>query len=207
MTRGLIGRKLGMSHLYSESGDIVPVTIIEVGPCSVSQVKTIDKDGYSAVQLAFGDTKEQRLNKAAKTHLSNANVGPKKYLKEFKFEGDAPELGATLGVGDVFTLTDKVKITGVTKGKGFQGVVKRHGHHGGPQAHGSRFHKHPGSIGSNTTPARVFKGVKLPGRDGGLKVSVQRLKIMKILPEENILLVAGSVPGPMESIVTIEKVK
>jgi large subunit ribosomal protein L3 len=207
MTKGLIGKKLGMSHIYSDNGDVIPVTVLEVGPCSVSQIKTPEKDGYLAVQLAYGDTKPTRISKPERLHLEKNGIAPKRHLKEFKLEGDAaPNLGATVNILDVFKELDDVKVTGITKGKGFQGVVKRHGHHGGPAAHGSRFHRHPGSMGAGTTPARIFKGVKLPGRTGGEKRSVQKLKILRIISDKNLLIVSGSVPGNNKSLITIEKV-
>jgi large subunit ribosomal protein L3 len=206
MTRGLIGKKIGMSHLYSETGDVIPVTVLEVGPCSVSQIKTPEKDGYYAVQLAYGDVKESRISKPERMHLAKNGISPKRHLKEFKVDGEAPNLGATIVITDVFKELDYVKVTGITKGKGFQGVVKRHGHHGGPAAHGSRFHNHPGSMGAGTTPARIFKGVKLPGRTGGVKKSVKKLKILKIIQDKNLLIVSGSVPGNNKGLVTIEKV-
>ncbi|MCB1178387.1 MAG: 50S ribosomal protein L3 [Leptospiraceae bacterium] len=206
MTRGLIGKKLGMSHLYSDNGDVIPVTVLEVGPCSVSQVKTPEKDGYMAVQLAFGEIKPSRISKPERIHLEKSGITPKRHLKEFKVEGDAPEIGTTINILDVFKELDDVKVTGISKGKGFQGVVKRHGHHGGPGGHGSRFHRHPGSMGAGSTPSRIFKGVKLPGRTGGEKKSVKKLKILKIIQDQNLLIVAGSIPGNNKSLITIEKV-
>lgn len=206
MTRGLIGRKIGMSRVYKDNGDMVPVTVIEVGPCSVSQVKTPEKDGYYAVQLAYGDVKEKNLTKPEVEHLKKNGITPKRHLKEFRLEGDAPSIGSTINIADVFKELDDIKVTGTTKGKGFQGVVKKYGFHGGPQAHGSRFHRHPGSSGANSTPSRIFKGVKRPGRMGAIQKSVKTLKIMKIFINENIILVSGSVPGSNKSLVTIEKV-
>ncbi len=203
MTKGLIGKKLGMSHVYADNGNMIPVTVIEVGPCFVSQVKTVETDGYSAVQLAFGNTKETQLSKPEVSHLAKNNISPKRYLKEFELTGDAPSAGSE--IADIFKDNDIVKVTGISKGKGYQGVVKRHGHSGGPAAHGSRFHRHPGSMGANSTPSRVFKGVKLPGRAGSLKTSIKNLKIVKVYEDKNILLVSGSVPGPEKSIITIEK--
>lgn len=205
MTKGLIGRKLGMSHVYAENGNVIPVTVLEVGPCFVSQVKTLEGDGYASVQLAFGDVKEKAITKAEKTHLAKFNISPKRYLKEFRFIGEAPQAGAEIKIADVFKENDVVKVTGVSKGKGFQGVVKKHGFSGGPARHGSRFHRHPGSMGSNTTPGRVMKGIKLPGRAGGLNVTCSNLKVVKVFEDRNILLVSGSVPGPEKSVITIEK--
>jgi large subunit ribosomal protein L3 len=206
MTKGLIGRKLGMSHIYSDNGNMIPVTVLEVGPCFVSQVKTSEKDGYAAVQLAFGTVKETKLTKPEKAHLAKNNIAPMRYLKEFKVDGETPTAGSEIKISDIFKDNDTVKVTGISKGKGFQGVVKRHGHGGGPAAHGSRFHRHPGSMGANSTPSRVFKGVKLPGRTGGAKTSIKNLKVVKVFEDKNILLVTGSVPGPEKSIITIEKI-
>jgi len=206
MTRGLIGRKIGMSHVYADNGDVIPVTVLEVGPCSVSQVKTPEKDGYLSIQLAYGDVKESALSKPEKNHLQKNGISPKRHLKEFKIEGDAPAVGSTINILDVFKELDTVKVSGITKGKGFQGVVKRHGHHGGPSAHGSRFHKHPGSSGAGTTPARIFKGMKYPGRTGTDNKTVKNLKIIKILQDKNLLLVSGCIPGHNKSLVTIEKI-
>lgn len=205
MTKGLIGKKLGMSHIYADNGNMIPVTVIEVGPCFVSQVKTVETDGYSAVQLAFGNTRETQLTKPEVSHLAKNNISPKRYLKEFELTGDAPAAGSEIKIADIFKDNDVVKVTGISKGKGFQGVVKRHGHAGGPAGHGSRFHRHPGSMGANSTPSRVFKGVKLPGRTGSLKTSIKNLKVVKVYEDKNILLVSGSVPGPEKSIITIEK--
>ena len=205
MSKGLIGRKLGMSHVYDETGAMVSVTVLEVGPCAVSQVKTVEKDGYSALQLAYGDVRESLLTYPEKQHLSKCGISPKRYLKEFKFEGNAPEAGSVIKASDIFSISDKVKVSVVTKGKGFQGVVKKHGFSGGPESHGSRFQRHPGSIGACSTPSRVFKGIKLPGRMGGVKRTVGNLKVVKIIEDKNIILVAGSVPGQNRSIVTITK--
>ena len=188
MTRGLIGRKIGMSHVYSENGDVIPVTVLEVGPCSVSQVKKPEVDGYLSIQLAYGDVKESKLSKPERLHLQKNGIPPKRYLKEFKVEGDAPSVGATINILDVFKELDTVKITGISKGKGYQGVVKKFGHHGGPGAHGSRFHKHPGSSGAGTTPARIFKGTKYPGRMGGEQKTVKNLKILRKMKVMTVIL-------------------
>ncbi len=205
MTKGLIGRKLGMSHIYADNGNMIPVTVLEVGPCFVSQVKTVEKDGYVSVQLSYGKVKETQITKPEKSHLAKNNLEPMRYLKEFQVDGDVPEAGLEIKIADIFKNDDVVKITGISKGKGNQGVVKRHGFAGGPGAHGSRFHRHPGSMGANSTPSRVFKGMKLPGRMGGAKSTIKNLKVVKIFEDKNILLVSGSIPGPEKSIVTIEK--
>ncbi|TGN18343.1 50S ribosomal protein L3 [Leptospira idonii] len=205
MAKGLIGEKLGMAHIFNNEGKMVTVTVLRVGPCFVSQVKTAANDGYDAVQLAFDDAKEKNLSKAEVGHLKKANIGPKQHLAEF--EGfDAATLGSEVKLSDVFTLNDTVKVSGTSKGKGTQGVVKRHGFAGGPKGHGSRFQRHPGSIGSNTTPGRVFKGLKMGGRTGNVQSTVRNLKVVKIEEESNLVFVSGSVPGRDRSIVTIEKI-
>ncbi|EPG64576.1 50S ribosomal protein L3 [Leptospira wolffii] len=206
MAKGLIGKKIGMSQIFDEQGNIIPVTVLEVGPCAVSQVKSAQTDGYDAIQLAFQDDKEKHLSKAQKGHLAKTGLTPKRVLKEFRDFGEEPAPGAELKAQDVFAVSDIVKVTGTSKGKGFQGVIKRYGHHGGPGAHGSRFHRHPGSMGSNTTPGRVFKGRKLPGRTGFDTKTVLNLKVVRIHEAENLVFVSGSVPGPANTIVTIEKI-
>lgn len=195
-----------MTQIFTEAGDMLPVTALELGPCSVSQVKTLEKDGYSAIQLSYGEVKPEQISSPELKHLSKNQIEPKRFLKEFRFGEEGPKAGDTLQVADIFAISDKVKVTGVSKGKGFQGVVKRHGHHGGPMAHGSRNHRLPGSIGACATPSRVFKGLKLPGRAGGLKTAVSNLKIVKIIPESNLIFVSGCIPGPSKSLVTVEKI-
>ena len=206
MAKGLIGKKIGMSQVFDEEGNVTPVTVLQIGPCHVSQVKTAEKDGYEAVQLAFGDEKVHRTTKPEIKHLEKNGISPKKYLKEFRGFGEMPDAGTELKVSDVFGVSDKIKVTGVSKGKGFQGVIKRHGFAGGPETHGSRSHRSPGSIGACATPSRVFKGIKLPGRMGGDKVTVRNLKVVKLIPEQNLMLVSGAVPGPENTIITVEKI-
>ncbi len=205
MAKGLIAEKLGMAHIFDKDGKVITVTALRVGPCIVSQVKTSAKEGYDAIQLAFGAAKEKNLSRAEKGHLSKANAGFKAHLFEFKGFDSAPELGAEIKLQDVFSINDTVKVTGTSKGKGTQGVVKRHGFAGGPAGHGSRFQRHPGSIGSNTTPARVFKGMKMGGMTGRDKTTVRNLKIVKVIEAENILFVSGPVPGSERAILTVEK--
>jgi large subunit ribosomal protein L3 len=204
MAKGLIGEKLGMAHIFNDEGKMVTVTILRVGPCYVSQVKTVAKDGYESVQLAFDEAKEKNLSKAEIGHLKKANITAKQHLVEFKGFDDL-SIGSELKLSDIFTLNDTVKVSGTSKGKGTQGVVKRHGFAGGPKGHGSRFQRHPGSIGSNTTPGRVFKGLKMGGRMGNAHSTIRNLKIVKIEVESNLLFVSGSVPGRDRSIITIEK--
>jgi large subunit ribosomal protein L3 len=208
MVSGLIGRKIGMSQIFDDKGKVIPVTVLKVGPCFVSQIKTVEKEGYSSAQLAYEDIRPSLLSKAEIKHLEKATITtPKRVLKEFQIKTESLTLGAEIKAGDVFELTDLVKVTSISKGKGFQGVVKRYGHRGGPATHGSRFHRHPGSIGANSDPSRVFKGMKLPGRTGGVTKTVINLKVVKIDVEKNLILVSGSVPGNNKSVVTIEKIR
>lgn len=205
MSKGLIGKKISMSQVFDENGKLIPVTILEVGPCFVSQLKTDEKDGYSAVQLTYGEVRKSQLSRAELSHLEKKELKPSRFLKEFKFDGDSPEAGTCLEAKDIFAVNDKVKISAVSKGKGFQGVVKRYGHHGGPETHGSRHHREPGSIGACATPSRVFKGTRMPGRTGGRKTTVINLNIVRIIEDKNLVMVSGSVPGNNQSIITIEK--
>jgi large subunit ribosomal protein L3 len=207
MTRGLIGRKIGMSHVYADNGDVIPVTVLEVGPCSVSQVKTPEKDGYLSIQLAFGDVKESALSKPENIHLEKYGIAHKRHLKEFKVDGVAPAIGSTINILDVFKELDTVKVSGITKGKGFQGVVKRHGFSGvGESTHGQHNRlRAPGSIGACSFPARVFKGTRMAGRTGGSRVKSQNLAILKVDTEKNLVVVKGSIPGHNGSTVLIEK--
>ena len=203
--KGLIGKKLGMTSIYDESGVAVPVTVIEAGPCVVVQRKDNDKDGYSAVQLGYADQKEQRLNKPALGHFKKAGVDAKRVLKEFRLEE-----GSELNVGDVvdanaFAEVNYVDIIATGKGRGFQGVVKRYDFGGGRASHGGGWTRKPGSIGMCEHPARVFKGKKMPGQMGGKRVTTQNLKVIQVRPEENLILVKGSVPGANGGIVTIKE--
>ncbi|TGN08083.1 50S ribosomal protein L3 [Leptospira ilyithenensis] len=205
MAKGLLAEKLGMAHIFNNEGKMVTVTVLRVGPCFVSQIKTTANDGYEAVQLAFAEAKEKNLSKAELGHLKKASIGAKRHLAEFK-GFDSVAVGAELKASDIFALNDTVKVSGTSKGKGTQGVIKRHGFAGGPAGHGSRFQRHPGSIGSNTTPGRVFKGLKMGGRMGNAQSTVRNLKVVKIEADQNLIFVSGSVPGRDTSIVTIEKI-
>ena len=203
---GLIGKKIGMTSVFGADGKNIPCTVIEAGPCVVTQLKTPEKDGYSAVQLAYDDTTEKHTSNSLMGHFKKANTTPKRKLVEFTdFEGEL-NLGDVLTV-DVFEENDWVDVTGISKGKGFQGVVKRHGFAGvGGQTHGQHNRQRkPGSLGASSYPSRVFKGKRLPGRAGGVQVKVLNLRILKKLPENNLLLVKGSIPGAKGSIVIIEK--
>jgi len=204
MNKALIGKKVGMTQVFDETGKVIPVTVIEAGPCVVAQVKTTETDGYDAVQLGFGDVKESKLTKPEKGHFAKANVANKKHLREFKL--DSLE-GITVGTelkADVFAAGDHVDIQGTTKGKGFQGVIKRHGQARGPMGHGSMYHRRPGSMGSTSTPGRVFKGKKLPGHMGVQTVTIQNLDVVKVDLDKNVILVKGSVPGAKGAILKIK---
>ncbi len=201
---GLIGKKIGMTSIFDANGKNIPCTIVEVGPCVVTQVKTVEKDGYAAVQLGYGEKKERLTNKALLGHFKNANTSPKKKLIEFK------DINAAIGDAvtiDIFEEGDSISISGTSKGKGFQGVVKRHNFAGvGGQTHGQHNRdRAPGSLGACSTPSRVFKGMRMAGRMGGDKVKVDNLIVLKVLKERNILVLSGSVPGAKGSYVIIEK--
>lgn len=195
MKKGILGKKIGMTQIFDNNGNVIPVTAIQAGPCVVTQKKTIENDGYSALQLGFEEKKEKQVNKAIKGHFAKANVSAKKYLKEFQLENSTDYSVGNVIKADVFIVGDRVDISGVSKGKGFQGVIKRHGQHRGPMTHGSMYHRRPGSMGATTTPGRVFKGKKLPGHMGNEKITIQNLDVVGIDAENDILLVRGAVPG------------
>ena len=202
--KGILGKKLGMTQIFTEEGIVVPVTVVEAGPNVVTQVKTVEKDGYNAIQVGFEDAKEKSLNKPQKGHLAAANV-LKKHLKEFRV--DAVE-EFTVGQeikADLFAAGEKIDVTGTSKGKGFQGPIKRHGQSRGPESHGSRYHRRPGSMGACSFPGRVFKNKKLAGHMGSVKVTVQNLEVVRIDAEKNLILVKGAIPGAKGSVVTIKE--
>ena len=204
MQKGLIGRKVGMTQIFDEEGKVIPVTAIEVGPCTVTQIKTVEQDGYTAVQLGFGDVKERKLNKPELGHLSKNKLAPKKYLREFRLDSvEGMKVGDELKA-DVFAVGDKVDIQGTSKGKGFQGVIKRHGQSRGPMGHGSMYHRRPGSMGPTSTPGRVFKGKKLPGQMGRDTITIQNLDVVRVDMDKNVILVKGSVPGAKGAILKIK---
>ena len=204
MKKALIGKKVGMTQIFDENGRIVPVTAIEVGPCTVTQIKTVEQDGYTAVQLGYGDVKESKLNKPELGKFKKSNIAPKKYLKEVRLDSiEGIKVGDELKA-DVFAEGDKVDIQGTSKGKGFQGVIKRWGQSRGPMGHGSMYHRRPGSMGSTSTPGRVFKGKKLPGHMGVETVTIQNLDVVRVDMDKNVLLVKGSVPGPKGAILKIK---
>jgi large subunit ribosomal protein L3 len=204
--KGIIGKKIGMTSVFGADGKQTACTIIEAGPCVVTQVKTAEADGYSALQLAFGEKKEKHALKAEISHFSKANTGAKQFVKEFRDSSLDKNLGDTVTV-DIFEEGDKVEVVGTTKGKGFQGVVKRHGFHGvGQQSHGQHDRQRaPGSIGGSSYPSRVFKGMRMAGRMGNDRVKMKGLKVVKVFAEKNYILVSGSVPGNNGSIVLIQK--
>ena len=200
----LIGKKVGMTQIFDEKGNVVPVTVIEAGPCSVVQVKTVETDGYDAIQLGFGAVKESKVNKPVKGHFAKAKVTPMKHLREFRVaEVSSVKVGDEIKV-DTFVSGDSVDIQGISKGKGFQGVIKRHGQSRGPMGHGSMYHRRPGSMGPTSTPGRVFKGKKLPGHMGKVTVTIQNLDVVRVDMDKNVLLIKGSVPGPKGAILKIK---
>jgi large subunit ribosomal protein L3 len=205
MTNGLLGRKLGMTQVFDETGKLIPVTVIEAGPCRVVQIKTLERDGYEAVQLGFGETSERKLTKAQLGHLKKAQAPPCRWLREFKKVGELT-VGQIIKA-DIFQKGDWVDVQGISKGKGFQGVIKRHHYAGGPETHGHMFHRAPGSIGSSSFPSRVWKGKGLPGHMGNERVTVQHLKVVETRPDENILLVQGAVPGARGGLLVVTKSK
>ena len=202
MKKAILGRKVGMTQIFDKDGKVIPVTVIEAGPCQVIQIKNVDIDGYMAVQLGFGEVNEKKVIKPKKGHFTKVNIKPTKYLREFKLEEITYNVGDEIKA-DIFAEGEIVDITGTTKGKGFQGVIKRHGQSCGPMGHGSMYHRRPGSMGSTSTPGRVFKGKKLPGRMGSNTVTIQNLEVIKIDLDKNVLLVKGSVPGNKGSILKI----
>lgn len=204
MTNGLLGKKLGMTQVFDENR-LTPVTVIEAGPCRVVTVKTKERDGYEAVQLSFGEVNERKLSKPELGHLKKNQAPPSRILREFQKEGDVT-VGQAVTV-DIFKKGDWVDVIGVSKGKGYQGVVRRHHYAGGPESHGSMFHRHPGSIGSSSFPSRVWKGKTLPGHMGSERVTVQHLKVVESRPSENLLFVRGAVPGASNGIVVVRKSK
>ena len=202
--KGILGKKIGMTQIFTEEGIVVPVTVVEAGPNVVTQVKTVEKDGYNAIQVGFEDAKEKSLNKPQKGHLAAANV-LKKHLKEFRV--DAVE-EFTVGQeikADLFAAGEKIDVTGTSKGKGFQGPIKRHGQSRGPETHGSRYHRRPGSMGACSYPGRVFKNKKLAGHMGSVKVTVQNLEVVRVDADKNLILVKGAIPGAKGSVVTIKE--
>lgn len=205
MTTGLIGKKIGMTRLFTEDGRWIDVTVLEAGPCTVVQRKTKEKDGYDAVQLGFGELEERKCNKPRKGHFEKAGIAPKRTLREIRVNADS-ELGSGDELkADLFAAGDRVDVIGTSKGKGFAGVIKRHGFSGGPGGHGSHSHRVPGSIGQSADPAKVYKGKKMPGRMGNQRVTVRNLEVVTVDVERNLLMIRGSVPGANGGVVMVQK--
>ena len=221
MKKAILATKVGMTQIFNADGVLTPVTVLQAGPCVVTQIKTVENDGYSAVQVGYMDKKEKvvtkdangkkkirnrhGVTKAEKGHFDKAGVSAKRYVREFKFENAADYNLADEIKADIFAEGDKIDATAISKGKGFQGAIKRHGQHRGPMAHGSKFHRHQGSNGACSSPSKVFKGKGMPGQMGHVKVTVQNLEVVKVDAENNLLLVKGAVPGPKKSLVTIKE--
>ena len=205
MKKGILATKVGMTQIFNEDGVLTPVTVLLAGPCVVTQVKTAENDGYDAVQVGFVDKRAKLVSKPVKGHFDKAGVSYKRYVREFKFE-NASEYSVKDEIkADIFATGDKIDVTAISKGKGFQGAIKRHGQSRGPMAHGSKFHRHAGSNCSCSDPSKVFKGKKMPGQMGNKRVTIQNLEIVKIDAENNLILVKGAVPGPKKSLVTIKE--
>ena len=205
MKKAILATKVGMTQIFNDDGVLTPVTVLQAGPCVVTQVKTAENDGYSAVQVGFVDKREKLVNKPLKGQFDKAGVSYKRYLREFKLEdAENYELGQEIKA-DVFAAGDKIDVSAVSKGKGFQGTIKRHGQSRGPMAHGSKYHRHAGSNGAASDPSKVFKGKKMPGHMGHKKVTVQNLEVVRVDMDNNLILVKGAVPGPKKSLVTIKE--
>ena len=205
MKKAILATKVGMTQIFNEDGMLIPVTVLQAGPCVVTQVKTDENDGYTAVQVGFGDIREKLVNKPETGHFAKAGVAVKRFVKEFRFENAADYSVKDEIKADIFAAGDKVDATAISKGKGFQGAIKRLGQSRGPMAHGSKFHRHQGSNGSATTPGRVFKGKGMPGHMGNKKITIQNLEVVKVDATNNLILVKGAVPGPKKSLVTIKE--
>jgi len=203
--KGIMGRKVGMTQIFNADGLVVPVTVIAIEPNAVVQVKTMESDGYNSIQVGFDTLKEKNVNKPTKGHFEKAGVEPKRKLKEFRVDNPADYTVGQELKADFFQEGEKVDVTGISKGKGFQGSIKRHGQHRGPMSHGSRYHRRSGSMGASAYPARVFKGKKLPGHMGAVQITVQNLEVIKVDVERNALLVKGAVPGPKKGLVIIKQ--
>ncbi len=205
MKKGILATKVGMTQIFNENGVLTPVTVLQAGPCVVTQVKTVENDGYSAVQVGYVDKREKLVSKPIKGHFDKAGVSYKRYVREFKLE-NADQYSVKDEIkAEIFAAGDKIDATAISKGKGFQGAIKRHGQSRGPMAHGSKFHRHAGSNGAASDPSKVFKGKKMPGQMGNKKVTIQNLEIVKVDAENNLILVKGAIPGPKGSVVTIKK--
>ena len=204
MKKAIIGKKIGMTQIFDENGKVIPVTVVEAGPCVVTQVKTMEKHGYEAIQVGFGDVREKLLNKPAKGQFVKAGVSLRRTLKEFRLENAAEyEVGQEIKA-EIFEAGDKVDVSGVSKGKGFQGVIKRWNQQRGPMSHGSKFHRAPGSMGASSDPSRTFKNKRMPGHMGAANTTVLNLEVVKVIPEKNLILIKGGIPGPNKAQVVIK---
>ncbi len=205
MNKFILGKKIGMTQIFNDAGLAIPVTVIQAGPCAVVQKKTVENDGYTAIKLGFGEVQEKRLNKPDKGLFAKIKVASKKYLKEFRTDdADKYEVGQEVKVADMFSDGDIIDVSGISKGKGFQGTIRRYGQTGGPETHGSMYHRRVGSMGAGTSPGRVYKGKKEPGHMGTDKVTIQNLNVVKVDAERNLLLVKGAVPGPKGGLVVVK---
>ncbi|SFC81279.1 50S ribosomal protein L3 [Clostridium uliginosum] len=203
MKKAIMGRKIGMTQIFNEAGKVIPVTVVEAGPCVVVQKKTIEKDGYEAIQVGFDEIREKLVNKPAKGHFAKAGVSLRRTLKEFRLDDtSAYEIGQEIKA-DVFEVGEKIDVSGVSKGKGFQGVIKRWNQQRGPMTHGSKFHRAPGSMGASSDPSRTFKNKRMPGHMGCTNITVMNLEVVKVIAEKNLLLIKGGIPGPNKGKVVI----
>ena len=221
MKKAILAKKIGMTQIFTDKGELVPVTVLEAGPCYVTQIKTVENDGYEAIQVGFEDAVEMEkkkdkggsktvahrhgINKPEKGHFAKAGVSPKKYVREFRLENTSEYSLAQEIKADIFEVGERVDATAITKGKGFQGAIKRLGQHRGPMKHGSKYHRHQGSNGSSSSPSRVFKGKGMPGHMGHVQRTVQNLEVVRVDAEKNLLLLKGSVPGPRKGLITIKE--
>ena len=205
MKKAILATKVGMTQIFNEDGVLTPVTVLQAGPCVVTQVKTVENDGYSAVQVGFVDKREKLVNKPLKGHFEKAGVSYKRYVRELKLEDAENYAPAQEIKADIFAAGDHIDATAISKGKGFQGAIKRHGQSRGPMAHGSKFHRHAGSNGACSDPSKVFKGKKMPGQMGNKQITVQNLEVVRVDVENNLLLIKGSVPGPKKCLVTVKE--
>ena len=205
MKTAILATKVGMTQIFNENGVLIPVTVLQATPNVVTQVKTVENDGYAAVQVGYGDIREVLVNKPRKGHFAKAGVANKRFLREFKFENAAEYTVGQEIKANIFAEGDKIDVTGISKGKGFQGAIKRHGLSRGPMKHGSKYHRHAGSNGAATTPGRVFKGKHMPGHMGAVKVTVQNLEVVKVDVDNNLLLVKGAVPGSKKSMIVLKE--
>lgn len=205
MKKAILARKVGMTQIFNESGALIPVTVLQAGPCVVTQVKTMDKDGYSAIQVGFEEIREKLLNKPEKGVFKKNDIEFKRFLKEFRFENAEEYNVKDVIKADIFAAGDKIDATAVSKGKGYQGAIKRHGQSRGPMTHGSKYHRHAGANSACADPGKVPKGKKMPGHMGNVQVTIQNLEIVKVDAEQNLILVKGAVPGPKKSLVTLKE--